>query len=74
LEGVVVGNGAIGRHTPGGDFDKCHDLGLELGRYGRVRMAQLFGHVGKDAAVTVHRPVRHRQRVYPDRTSAAENF
>ena len=73
-ERPVVGDGAIGRHAPGGDVDKDHYLYLGPGRDGRFRMAELLDHVVEGAAVAVHGPVRKRQRVNPDRTSAAEVF
>ena len=37
-------------------------------------MAQLLDHVVEGTAVAVYSPVRKRQRVYPDHTSAAEDF
>ena len=37
-------------------------------------MAQLFSHVGEDAVITVHSPVRDRQRIDSGRAGAAEDF
>ena len=37
-------------------------------------MAELLDHVVEGATVAVHGAVRKRQRVNPDRTSAAEDF